>query len=265
MKAFIIYQEQATYEALATLLREYGYGVDIISKTKDAKEGKALIQTLKPDLVILETAFLDQSIRFTKEASSFNTLFILVTSEIEHIHLAYESGAIACLPKPVDGLQLVCAVMKVQEFRRLRQIEEQHRLLLDSIKKQENSSICNRRICFSNQQEVTFVALKDLIRIQANGNCSSIYAFGQSNGIFVTKNIGEYIKLFKSIPFLFQTHRSHLVNLYHVRKYIKKDGGVLLVKPHNGNGDVIIQVSDKHREELFQRIEALGVCYYTHI
>lgn len=261
MKAIIIDDEKDAREALSKLLKVNCQQVEIVGEAADGAEGVELIQQLKPDLVFLDVEMPHKDgFQVLEELGRIDFALIFATAYNKYAVQAFEFSTVAYLLKPINTIQLMSAVMKAQAFRRLQQLEEQYKLLLEIVKKQGTDSQYNHRICFSNQEEITFVAFKDLIRIEANGNSSSIYALGQSKRISVSKNIGEYFKLFKDIPFLFQTHRGHLVNLYHAKKIVRKDGGSLKVRNHNGEDDISIPVTSDRREELLQRIEDLKLC-----
>lgn len=137
--------------------------------------------------------------------------------------------------------------------------EEQRKLLLHLLERQEEEEVLRQRITLNNQEETVCISLRDLIRIESRGNCCTIYAAGYPNAICVSINIGKYIEPLKHLPFLFRTHRRHFVNLHYAKKIIKKDGSKLIVKAHNGDRDVEIEVAQRYREALLKRLLELPV------
>lgn len=258
MKAIIIDQAQNARSALSSLLRANYRQVEIVGEAADGVEGLECIRRIKPDLVFSEVELPEKTgFQVLEELGTIDFALVFVTASNQFAAQAYEYSPVDYLLKPMDERKLMRALMRAQEFKRLREMDRQRQLLLDLAKKQEIVALYHSRITFNNQQETAFVFLKDLIRIEGKGNCSSIYAVGESNCICVTRNIGQYFAELKNVPFLFQTHRCHLVNLYHVKKFIKKDGGAIVVRNHNGGGDVSIPVAKQYREELLRRAESL--------
>lgn len=133
--------------------------------------------------------------------------------------------------------------------------QRQRRALMSKlIKKQQTEELRRRRLAFSNQEETVFVHLEDLIRIEARGNCCCIYALGLPKHICVTINLGRLISEYglDQVPFLFQTHRSHLVNLRHVVKLDKREGDTLILK--SGGGTFRIPVAQSCKAALLERL-----------
>lgn len=122
----------------------------------------------------------------------------------------------------------------------------------------ETPSLGDQRLVFSNQEEIIFISPLDLIRIEAKGNCSLIYALGYPTAFCVSTNLGEFTQRLEGVPFLFQPHRSHLVNLYHVKKLTRQRGGALLVRAHQGSTDALLPLSQQRREELMAKMAVLG-------
>jgi two-component system LytT family response regulator len=65
----------------------------------------------------------------------------------------------------------------------------------------------------------------------------------QNKKALVTKQLGVMEELLPAHDFL-RTHRSYIVNLSHVKKYFKNDGGYLMMS----NGDKV-DVSRRKKEE----------------
>ncbi len=260
MKAIIIDNEQTARSGLSNLLRANYRQLEIVGEAANGLEGLECIRQLKPDLVFLDVEIPKKNgFQLLEELGAIDFALIFVTASKQFAAQAYEYSPVDYLLKPMDERKLMRALIKAQEFKRLREIDRQRHLLLDIAKKQEIAAHYHSRITFNNQQETAFVFFIDLIRIEGNGNCSSVYAVGESKCICVTRNIGKYFEELKNVPFLFQTHRCHLVNLYHVKKFIKKDGGSIVVRNHNGGPDVEIPVAKKYKAELISLAESLQV------
>jgi two-component system LytT family response regulator len=70
-----------------------------------------------------------------------------------------------------------------------------------------------------------YLSTKEIIRIEADRSYSWFFLTGKRK-ILVSKNLKEYQDLLNDRNF-FRSHNSHLINLEHVKKYIRADGGAI--------------------------------------
>jgi two-component system LytT family response regulator len=68
----------------------------------------------------------------------------------------------------------------------------------------------------------------------------------------VSRKLKEFEKQLQS-PFFFKSHRSYLINLHHVQKYVRQEGGYIVMK----NQDVV-SIAKERRDELLASIKRIG-------
>jgi len=68
----------------------------------------------------------------------------------------------------------------------------------------------------------------------------------------VTRLLKEYDDMLSGHGF-FRVHRSHLINLHHIKKFEKQDGGYVVL-----TGDIKVPVSSRSREKLLQLFDKLS-------
>lgn len=258
MNTIVIDRDEDVREALRILLQIRCPKVQLAGQAADSEIGIKLVRQIQPDLVFCEAETFAPEGEGMLEAISFaNAALIIMGNSDKHATLAFELDAAAYLRKPLDAEQLVRAVEKVQIQRRLYAEYLEQEWISSALKKQELQDLYQQRFTFSNNQETFFICLKDLIRIEASNNCAYVYATECPDGVFVSKNLGEFLKALQHIPFLFQPHRSHLVNLLHIKKIVKKDGGTALVQIHSDAKETLIPVAQRYREALNLRLKEL--------
>lgn len=86
---------------------------------------------------------------------------------------------------------------------------------------------------------------ENIIRIEAK-RAYSLLKLNNGEQILISKSLKEMEEMVNNGSF-FRTHQSHLVNVYHIRSYCKKDGGHLSLS----NGDEIPLANGK-KETLIQ-------------
>ena len=85
--------------------------------------------------------------------------------------------------------------------------------------------------------------LNDIIRCESSINYTNII-LQEARPILSAKTLKDYEHLFQA-PLFQRVHQSHLVNMDHIKRFEKKDGGLLIMD----NGDVV-PVSKRHKERI---------------
>lgn len=247
MKAVIIDDELSARNILTELIKEYFPNVlNLVAVCESPVSGIEAIREHKPDLVFLDVEMPEKSgFEMLKELGFPNIDFNVVFSTA-HSHYAVQAfrfSAVDFLLKPVRIEQLIEAVMKVKEniVRNRRDLEiEKYKALVDNIsKEQEGGDYSNRRIVLSTSDGLLFVDSDDVIRLEADGNYTSVYLINQ-RPVFIARQLGDFND---NSPFL-RVHRSHSVNPKHVVKMLKGDN-IQLVMRDNSSVEVARSKKDE--------------------
>jgi two-component system LytT family response regulator len=253
MTAVIIDDEKAARETLVNLVGQYCPALHIAGQASSGEEGLHLIQALKPDIVFLDIEMPGlNGFEVLQRLERMEFALIFVTAFNAYAERAFEFSALDFLPKPVDPMRLLRAVHKAGERQQQRTALGQYHLLLELIGMQGLPPALDHRIVFSTQTEIVFSWLRHIVHIRADGNSCWVKLFDQPKPLFIVKNIGEYERLFAPYAFLMRVHRSHLVNLVHVRKFLREECSLLLVEKEK------VPVTPGKREDLLHRLHALG-------
>lgn len=257
MKAVIIDDEIASHKNLENLVAYCSTKVQFIGNAYNLHDGQKLIDQLQPELVFLDISFANGQLGFELlnhySEPTFQVVFMSAHSEFAL--QAVRFGALDYLLKPLDPdlLEDVLAVAsrKVNEnFSSTRQLE----IMMDAIHKLQNQALPSR-ITISTSEGMIFKEVSDIVRFEAkDGYTSIVFTKGQKN-ILASINLGEYEEHFNSYPEFVRVHRSHMVNLKYVDRYIKSDGGYLLL--YDGK---TVNVSKGYKENLINSLKMNG--YY---
>ncbi len=93
-----------------------------------------------------------------------------------------------------------------------------------------------------------YFSVQSIIKCEGLQKCTRVFTTERTN-IVSAYNIGEFIKLLSPYGF-FAPHKSHLVNLQHVKRY-KKDGTIFLTN------DLHVPVARRRRAEFLTQIPHL--------
>ncbi len=219
IKAIIIDDEKSAVTSIELALKEYCPTVELVGKAFNAKDGLKEIETKKPDLVFLDIQMPHTSgIELLEqiEQRSFDVIF--VTAFNEFAVKAFKLNAIDYLLKPISIPELIKAVHKVTVSK------SNQTGLADKMERLKASLSGKVGLPFSAGTE--YLKLNEIIRIEADGSyCNVITTDGKKR--LVSRSLKEMQTALEGESF-FRTHKSHLINLEHIKKYSPlKDGGLV--------------------------------------
>lgn len=232
LNAILVEDEANSREILRNYLKKYCPAVNLIGEAATIKEGLALIQTNKLDLVFLDVempfgnAFdlLDQV-----PNRSFETVF--VTAYNQYAMDALNNHAAYYLMKPISIDELIKAVDYVLEIR------EKEDALEDRILKPKLKSV-DGKITIPQQDGFQVLNVSDIIYCKADDNYTEIYL--EKKKIVVSKTLKYFEDALVDFAFA-RIHKSYLVNVNEVVKYVKGKGGSVIVS----NGKELLVSSSK--------------------
>ncbi len=105
-----------------------------------------------------------------------------------------------------------------------------------------------KRLLVPSMEGVLLLPLPDIIRIQALGSYCTIY-LSYNKKIMASKPLADFEPFLIANGFL-RVHKSHLINLYHVQRYVKGDGGTAVMSDGSE-----VSVSRGGKPVLVERLE----------
>ena len=218
-KAIIIDDEKGARESLSNILRDYCPEVEVVAKAENIEVGYDTIEKHKPELVFLDiemphgNAF-DLLEKF--EEIDFDIIF--VTAYDHYAINAIKFSALDYLLKPIDIDELQAAVSR-HVNNSGKYLKQKYELLLQNIKKDK----APEKVAIADNESISFIEIATIVRCESDGNYTTLF-LETGKKIVVSKTLGEFENMFSQNNF-FRTHRSHLINLAHMAKYVKGEGG----------------------------------------
>lgn len=217
-KAVIIDDEKSAVISIELALKEYCPTVVVVGKSYNAKDGIKEIESQKPDLVFLDIQMPHISgIEMLEQIEHRNFDVIFITAFNDFAVKAFKLNAIDYLLKPISIPELIRAVNKVSVKSNLLTANEK----VERLKAALSGKV---GLPFSSGTE--FVKTSEIIRIEADGSyCKVITIDGKTR--LISRNLKEMQTALENESF-YRTHKSHLINLEHIKKYSpQKDGGLV--------------------------------------
>lgn len=247
MTAYIIDDEPFSSDALRVLLEKYCPEIKIKGIFNQSPKALEAIQLDAPDLLFLDIEMPQLNgfdlLRQCEDLTKFRVIF--TTAYDQFAIKAFKFNALHYLLKPIDKDELIQAVTFATQQHRMINTQK-----LDAIQYLKNNPI-PERIALPVEQELIFVEVKDIIYATADGAYVSIYTTTQNKPIIITKSIGALEGLMNN-PNFFRIHKSYLINLKHIKKIIRTDGGY--VEMSNGKQ---IDVARRKKDEFMELIARL--------
>jgi len=245
LTAIIIDDETNSRNALRQKLTNHCTGVSIIAECENGEEGIQSIEEKKPDIVFLDVE-MPRMNGFTmlQQLKNKNFEVIFITAYDHYAIKAIKFSALDYLVKPVEVEDLKIAVEKVTQKRSQPVGNNRVELLLQNLLDEKKA---HQRIAISSMEGLQFLATDEIIYLEANSNYTSFFLTGNRK-ITATKTLKDFEDLLPASLFI-RIHHSYLINKNGVEKYIKGEGGQVVMK----NG-VTLDVARRKKEEFMKAI-----------
>lgn len=225
MKAIIIDDEIHCIETLCILIKEHCADVNIVEQCPSAKKGLEAIKATKPDLIFLDIEMpVMNGFDMLEQLAEIPFAIIFTTGYDQYAIKAIRFSALDYLLKPIDVNELVRAVKKVQEQRHLP-IAEQFQMLLKKINGKEHHF---NKIAVPTSDGFELVPADTVIRCEADDNYTYLYLKNKKR-IVACRTLKEVQEQLQDFDCFVRVHHSHLVNLNEVTKYVRGEGGSLIM------------------------------------
>jgi two-component system, LytTR family, response regulator len=249
IKALIIDDEKHCCDNLHWQLREYCPEVNVLSVCDSAEKGLAEIRSKQPELIFLDVEMPDMSgFEMLSKFTEINFDIIFTTAFDQYAIRAIKFGALDYLVKPIDKDELREAVYKHLLHTQKDSIK-QLTALLSHIKKSNDLSF--QKIALPTMHSYELVPLNNIVACESSSNYTNV-RLNNGQSILISKTLKQVVDLLDMPPF-FRVHNSFLVNLQYAIRYIKGEGGYLVL-----NNDMTVPVSRAKKDALLQLITHLS-------
>ncbi|WP_339609834.1 LytTR family DNA-binding domain-containing protein [uncultured Roseivirga sp.] len=249
MRCVIIDDEKNVIEIIKKLLTIHCPHVEIIGEATSCRLGELLITEKRPDLVFIDIELTDGTgIDLIRKLNLDDLNVVFITAHNKYAIDAFELSALDFLLKPISVKALTEAVSKCERILKAGMLQMQMRVLLDSLK---NSSSPPVKIVLSDQNSLHFVKVDDIMWCTAEGSYTRFKLIDNSE-ILVSKNLKTYESILNE-SFFSRIHHSYLVNINHIKRYDKNDGGVVIMSNNEG-----LPVSIRKKDSLLIKLRIWG-------
>lgn len=243
IKSILIDDEEHCLATLRLLLKDFCPQVKILQQCPSAKEGLEAIKNLDPDLVFLDIEMpVMNGFEMLEQLAEIRFAIVFTTSYDQYAIKAIRFSALDYLLKPVDPTELIRAVKKVAEQRHLP-LAEQFQLLLKQMQQKEPHL---SRIAVPTVEGFELIPSDQVIRCQADDNYTHLFLKNKTK-ITACRTLKEMEEQLQDFTHFIRVHHSSLVNLNEVTKYVRGEGGYLVMSDGS-----TVNVSRSRKEALLK-------------
>ncbi len=244
LKAILVDDERSSLQNLEHKLLEFCPDITVIASAENPEDAIVTIRQHRPDVIFLDIEMPRMSgLRMLEELADYSGEIIFTTAYNHYAVDAIRISAFDYLVKPVSITDLQNAVARLVKYK---QSETKERLDILRRSLTDNKSQ-DDKIAVPTSEGLEFIQIKNIIHIESSSNYSKIF-MTTGKQMLVTKLLKDFEDML--LPYRFyRVHNSHLINLNYIQKYIRGEGGQVVLQ----NGDVI-DVARRKKDEFLKLI-----------
>lgn len=245
IKAIIVDDEKHCCDNLSWQLATYCPEISIAAVCDSGDSAIRTIRMEPPQLIFLDVEMPGMSgFQMLETLPGIGFDIIFTTAFDRYAIQAIRSGALDYLLKPVDKDELRNAIDNVLH-RVHRDNTKQLAALLTHIR--QASDLTWQKAAFPTQNGFELVLIRDIMVCEGSSNYTNIH-LRDGRHLLVSKTLKEIGEILEGPPF-FRVHHSFLVNLQYITRYIRGEGGFIVLI-----NEMTVPVSRSKKEELLKSI-----------
>lgn len=247
INAILIDDEIILLNGLETMLRQLCPQIHVVASCTSAGEAKIKIKELHPQLLFLDINMPGKSgFDLLNEIDINNIEIVFITAHNSYALQAFKYSAIDYILKPVDEDELVEAVKKACKKIEDQQWKNGLESFLHNMKISTHPQ--EMKLCLPSVSGFEVIEIKDIIVCIAEGAYTNFILTGDKK-ITTSRPLLDYELLLQDNSFI-RVHKSNLINVNHVKQYIRGEGGSVILS----NG-MEIEVSRRKKEHFIEMMK----------
>jgi two-component system, LytTR family, response regulator len=247
-KTIIIDDEKGCRDSLENLLKDFPQ-ITIVAMVDSISAAQEAITNLQPQLVFLDIEMPGGTgFELLEKISNINFDVIFTTAYDQYAIKAIKYSALDYLLKPIDPNELIEAINRFASKKSDQDlINNKFKTLLNNI----SGETTHQKIAIPDGEGLNFIKITDIIRFQSDGSYTYMHTIQNGKPTLISKPIGDYQDMLTNEVFV-RIHRSHLINLQHVVKYVKGEGGYAIMSDNSK-----VEVSRRKKTEFIEALSSL--------
>lgn len=248
LRAVIVEDEKHSRETLKNLLEEFCVNIEVIGLAASVSEAIEIIKLKKPDVIFLDIELqTGTGFDVLEQVTHLDFEVVFTTAFEQYAIKAVKFSSLDYLLKPIDLDELQRAVEKAQNKKNQTTYKKQLETLMLNLKQKKPSL---NKICLATADGFEFINVDTIVYCKAEGSYTA-FILKDNSKLLVSKHLKEYENLLLEQDFM-RVHNSFLINLKEVKKYVKADGGYIIM-----NNNDTVNVSRSKKDDFIKVMSAL--------
>jgi two-component system LytT family response regulator len=245
LKAIILEDEEVSRKLLSNFLKDYCPQINLFAAVDNVSAAASAINRYRPDVVFMDIQLKGEtSFDLLETLGEIKFDIIFTTAYDSYMLKAIKLSAIDYLLKPINVVELKAAVEKVEKKINQLAFNKSLEVLLGNFR---NNSY-DHKIAISSNDGFVFVKISNIIYLKSEGAYTYFY-LKPNEKIITSKNIKEYEDLLADHNF-FRIHKSYIVNMAEVTKYIRGEGGYVVM-----SNNAMFDVSRRRKDDFLKLLD----------
>jgi len=248
IRVVIVDDEPHVRDGLIRLIGRHCPNVTLVGTAGGVREGKAVIRSQNPDLVLLDIKMDDGTgFDLLKQLDPVDFKVIFITAYEQYAVKAFKFSALDYILKPVDPDELTEAINKTEQM-----LQHDLRIRLSAMENNLSASgDRHKKMVLKTADNVYIIEIQGITHCESDGSYTNI-CLEDGRKIMASRNLKDYDDLLNDQGF-YRIHKSYLINLSFVERFDKGEGGFVILR----NG-IRIPVASRKRDQLLELFDHLG-------
>lgn len=233
------------------LLKHFPEEIEIVGAFDDPEEALCALPELDPDLVFLDVEMPGMNgVKFLEQVSELDFSVIFTTAYPQYAIEAIRHRAFDYLVKPIDEGDLKKAVQrflaqKYAEKPPTAPISTDIHALAQALREASQTVV---KLSVPTTDGFVVLPLRDLVRLEGSGSYTMLCT---TNGqkIVASKHLSEYEAVLSVHPQFVRVHKSHIININCVQRYLRGEGGSVIMSDGSE-----VEVARRRKEAFLARL-----------
>lgn len=243
-RTVIIDDDKLARRVLSQIFEKHFPEIEILGEADSVDAGVMLIRSERPDLVFLDIEMPDGTgFDLIDRLEEVNFRLIFTTSYSDYAIKAFKYFAFDYILKPVLLENVEATIKRIRDIP-LRSSKNQIEMLKNRIEVREEKE---PTIALPEMDGFAIIKVKNILRCEGERNYSRVF-YKDGTSVLISRTLLEFDQMLAPYGF-FRIHRSHLINLDCVNRYLKAEGGMVEMTDLSR-----LKISPKYKEEFLDML-----------
>jgi two-component system, LytTR family, response regulator len=216
-RSIIVDDEELARQNLKSMITNYCPELDIIGEASSVLESQAMIIELKPDIVFLDILMpSNNGFDLIELFPNRNFVVVFVSASSDFGIQAVKANVLDYILKPVSINEIQFAAKKIISHFNFNSL------------KSDSPVAAYDKIALSYSGGFAIEELINIVRLHADDNYTNVFTL-TGKKYLISKPLKDFERILPSTSF-HRVHKSHIINIQHMRDYSNEDGGTVVLK-----------------------------------